>query len=102
MAQCITFQWTMIWSQYLTLRIMSPPLHHTLDSGDPANMGITLSLIPLLSIGGPANTSVTIFFIPILIVMTLLTWVLSYHSFARMQLTLLMWALRHPYTQYWI
>ena len=33
-------------------------------------------------------------------VMTLLMWVPPYHSSARVQLTLLTWALIHPYTQY--
>jgi len=65
MAQCIIFLWTIIWSQYPNLWEQCSPSHHPFDSGDPANTGVTLSLIPLLSIGGPANMGVTIPSIPI-------------------------------------
>ena len=60
MAQCIIFLWTITWSQYPNLWGQCSPSHHPFDSGGPANAGITLSLIPLLSIGGPANMGVTI------------------------------------------
>jgi len=65
MAQCIIFLWTITWSQYPNLWGQCSPSHYAFNSGGPANAGVTLSLITLLSIGGPANMGITILLIPI-------------------------------------